>query len=244
MGFHYSPKAVADNSLVLAFDAINPKSFNGGTTVTDLSRTGNNCTLNSVSANAEGTFDFGGSGSTTGSPAGEHITVPAISVQNSPLGLTYEIWIYPTVNGRRSLFFGSGTINHVEVYCGSAGGSFRTEARNQNGYSFGASSPPGGIPINTWTMINIVWDVDGATRPVRWYKNGELFYTHANFYSGNAGTGEDFWFTGLGRATGSVNYTYAQSFAGKMNGLRIYQRKLSDAEVLNNFEAHKTRYGL
>jgi hypothetical protein len=42
-----------------------------------------------------------------------------------------------------SLFFGSSTIKHIEIY--SIGKYFRTEAATQNGYSFGSSSFPDNV---------------------------------------------------------------------------------------------------
>ena len=130
---------------------------------------------------------FSKSAATSGTPTGNYIPVPLelTRVQNYPNGVTYSMWVYPTVNERRALLWGGGTIRHMEVYCGSAGTTIRTEASLQNGYSFGASSM-GGIPLNSWTNIVVAWSPFDTVRPVYWYKNGVLTYTHPNFHSGTS----------------------------------------------------------
>lgn len=211
----------------------------------DTSSTNAKCVLSGAVVK-NGHFYFRGQGEVDGDPYGDHITIPEslTKVQDHDDGITYEFWMNPDVNERRSLFFGAGTIRHIEAYCGSSGGYFRTEAANQNGYSFGTSAPSGGLPINTWTHIAIAWDPEGSTRAVKWYKNGSLFHTHSNFYSGTAGTGEDFYFHAIGRATGTPTYNYAKSWSGYLNGINIYKRTLSASEVLRSYNSTKTRYGV
>lgn len=244
MGFARGPNIVTDG-LTFAIDASAPKSYPGsGTSVNDITKKQSSSTLNGTSV-TNGHFSFAGQGETSGNPTGDYIAIPSTSitqVQNHPNGISYEIWINPDVNERRALFWGAGTIRHIEVYCGTAGGGIRTEASVQNGYSFGANAPSGGWPLNTWSMLNIVWAADGATREVKWYKNGTLFHTHANFYSGTAGTSEDFYFSGIGRATGSSSYLYAKSWSGLVNGFKIYEKPLTAAEIAQNYNAQKNRF--
>jgi hypothetical protein len=206
----------------------------------------NNGDLTNMSYDSSAQLIFTGAGDISGTPPGNYIGIPQeiTRVQNYPNGVTYDIWINPDVNERRALLWGSGTIRHMEVYCGSAGGSFRTEATLQNGYSFGASAPSGGVPINTWTNITVVWAPHDIIRPVYWYKNGILFHTHTNFHSGTGGELEDFYFTGIGRATGNVTYLYAKSWSGKVDCFKIYSKSLSQPEILQNFNTTKSRFGL
>jgi hypothetical protein len=93
-------------------------------------------------------------------------------------------------------------------------------------------------------MLNIAWDPEGATRAVKWYKNGTLFHTHPNFYSGTAGTSEDFYFTEIGRATGTGTYLYAKSWSGLLNGFKVYGKSLTASEIAQNYNAQKSRFGL
>lgn len=246
MAIKRGPDIVKDG-LEFAIDAAAPRSYPGsGTSVYDLTKNQTATTLSGTTV-SNGHFSLAGQGETDGNPLGDYIQIPnsgITQVQTHDAGIAYEIWVNPNVDSRRSLFFGSGTIRHVELYCGSSGGSVRTEAALQNGYSFGASAPTGGWPKDTWSMLNIVWDPDGATRAVKWYKNGTLFHTHANFYSGTGGTSEDFYFTEIGRATGTSAYLYARSWSGLLNGFKVYGRTLTADEVAQNYHAQKTRYGL
>ena len=246
MAIKRGPDIVREN-LEYAIDASAPRSYPGsGTAVNDLTKNESAGTLTGTTV-SNGHFSLLGQGETDGSPTGDYIQIPGSSitqVQNHPSGITYEIWINPDVNERRCLFFGSSTIRHLEVYCGTAGGQIRTEAALQNGYSFGANAPSGGWPLNTWSMLNIAWDPDGATRAVKWYKNGTLFHTHSNFYSGTQGTSEDFYFTEIGRATGSSSYLYSRSWSGLLNGFKVYGKTLTADEIAQNYHAQKLRYGL
>jgi len=246
MGFYRGPDIVRDG-LEFAIDASSPRSYTGsGTSVNDITKNQSPSTLSGTTV-SNGHFSLAGQGEIDGSPTGDYIQIPGSSitqVQAHPLGITYEIWINPNVDERRCLFYGAGTIRHLEVYSGTAGGVIRTEAAVQNGYSFGAPSPIGGWPLNTWSMLNIAWDPEGATRAVKWYKNGTLFHTHPNFYSGTAGTSEDFYFTEIGRATGTGTYLYAKSWSGLLNGFKVYGKSLTASEIAQNYNAQKSRFGL
>jgi len=241
------PNIVTDG-LQLALDASSDRCVRGTSpsyTISDISN--NTSGLSLVGAvPLNGHFYFQGQGEIDGSPTGDYISVPTsvTQVQAHDLGITYEIWINPNDNRRMALFWGAGTIRHIEVYAGTSGGNFRTEASKQNGYSFGASSPPGGVPINTWSHLVISWEPEGSTRAVKWYWNGSLFHTHTNFYSGTQGTSEDFYFSGIGRATGSSSYLYATSWSGYLDGIKIYGRTLNSNEVLQNYNAQKFKYGI
>jgi len=244
----FGPDIVTD-SLELLLDADSSRCYPGtGTSLTDLSKLAPGNFALSGATVSNGHFSFSGQGETDGDPQGDQITLSdtsAVNVQSfNDNGVTYEIWLNPDVNERRSLFFGSGTINHLEIYCGSSGGSVRTEARYQNGYSFGANAPTGGFPINTWTQLDIVFDEHAPTREVRWYKNGTLFHTHSDFYNGTTGNTEDFWFSSIGRATGSASYLYAKSWSGLLNSFKVYSKALSASEIQKNFNAQKRRFGL
>ena len=209
--------------------------------ILDASGNNNNGTpLDGMVKHANG-FLFDGTGETDGSPTGSYIGVNMEMTSTLNRERTYDFWMYPLATGRRSLFFGSGSIKHIEIYNGS--GSFRTEASTQNGYSFGAS---GGNNVsedfgpNKWTHITISFAADGA---VRWYANGKLFYT-GNMFGGTGGVNEYFAFSGIGRATGTSAYLYAQSFHGYMDGIKIYDRAITGAEALKNFNASSSKFGL
>lgn len=249
MAAHGGPDIPTDD-LVLCLDAASNQSYSGtGTTWYDLSNKKRNSTIVGATWNSNGYFEFDGSGERDGSPTGNYVTLNTTSTttlpSTKPNGVTYQWWF--KLDGEQaqghSILYGLGTINHLEWRGTSTGGSFRTEARTQNGYSFGASAPPNGLNTSYWAHMTIVFANDEVNRPVRWYKNGELFHT-GNMTSGNNPTGEYFIPSAFGRATGSSAYLYAQSFLGKLSQFLVYDRTLTDSEILKSFNARKSVYDL
>jgi hypothetical protein len=191
-------------------------------------------------------FIFNGLGETDGSPLGSYIPIPtSVSTTNpstKPNGVTYDFWIKADTDApdRMGLIVGSGTINHIEIY--SSGKYFRTEAVTQNGYSFGS----GGFPNScrgVWSHFSIVFANNETNRPVRWYQNGELFYTHSNMGSGTD-VNQYFQPSRLGSATGSGSYLYAPSFKGEFPVFKSYDKTLTDQEIKQNFNALRGRFGI
>jgi hypothetical protein len=186
-------------------------------------------------------YEFDGSGEIDGSPTGDYISIPEAitntSTNNYPEGCTYSVWLNVDTDAvdRMGLFWGSGTIRHIEIY--SIGKNFRTEVATQNNYSFGSSSFPDDVR-GVWSNFTIVFANGEAGRPVRWYQNGKLFHT-GSMTNGSNPEGEYFSFSGLGRATGSGSYTYAKSFDGKIRGFRIYENTLTPEEIAQEYNSGK-----
>ena len=198
-------------------------------------------------------FYLDGTGETDGSPAGDYWQVDSGMTRTLNQAKTYEIWLKPTRTDRQSLFFGSGTIQHVEIYPNSL--NFRTEATTQNGYSFGASYSTGidlsefknvdgrdatdGFAVNKWNCLTITFDTDpSASGTVKWYCNGYHFHT-GSMYAGNSGDQEYFSFSAIGRATGSSSYLYAKSFKGYFDEFKIYDAVLNQTQIENNVRSSR-----
>jgi len=231
-------EGIALDGLILNYESTE---WDGGSIIYDTTGNSNNGTpLDDLLNHANG-FYFDGTGEVDGSPTGGFIQVNESITSTLNREMTYEIWMHPLASGRRSIFFGGGSIRHIECYHGS--GSFRTEAATQNGYSFGASGA-GNVGVdfgpNKWSLLTITFGTDGL---VKWYANGQLFHT-GNMYGGNGGSNEYFSFSGIGRATGTSSYLYAQSFHGYMDGIKLYDRVLTASEVAKNFNARAAKYGL
>lgn len=198
-------------------------------------------------------FYLDGTGETDGSPTGDYWLVNRDMTSTLNQAKTYEIWLKPARSDRQSLFFGSGTIQHVEIYPNSL--NFRTEATTQNGYSFGASYNTGvdldefknvdgrdatdGFEVNKWNCLTITFNTGpGGDGVVKWYCNGYHFHT-GNMYSGSGGVGEYFSFMGIGRATGSSSYLYAKSFQGYFDEFKIYDAVLNQTQIENNVRSSR-----
>lgn len=256
MGLAHSPRIVTEN-LDMFLDASNPKSYSGlGTTWRDLTKNGYNGTLTRTTFSTAfgGIHEFDGLGESTGSPEGAHVVLNTTPMTTEPTakpnGVTYDVWLrfQGEQPSRHALFWGAGTVNHIEWSGTLSGGSYRTEAVLQNGYSFGASSD-GGHVVGEWYNLQIVFandeiagsPVSPGDRPVRWYRDGQLFHT-GDMTSGTNPTGEYFNPSAFGKATGSSSFLYGQSFLGDLGILKVYNRTLTDAEVKQNYYAFRGRY--
>jgi hypothetical protein len=246
MSRHHGPKVVMD-SMTMYIDAANPKSYPGtGTTIYDMSGNGNTSTMNSVT-HSDNALIFDGTGERDGSPLGAYITLPDNVTTTAPEtktnGVTYQWWM--KIDGHQAqghgLFVGSGTINHIEYRGSSTTGNFRTEAVRQNGYSFGTSSVS--LDKDYWHNIAVVFANSETDRPVRWYKNGELFHT-GDMTSGQNPTNEYFKPNKFGSSTGHPSYLYVQSFYGRASVLSFYDKALTANEIKQNFNALRGRYGI
>jgi len=196
-----------------------------------------NLNLSTAGVSADGAYVFfDGTGETDGSPTGSYIGIPSSLATTNPAtrptGVTYTWWQYSLDLTRRSLLFGSGTINHLE----NNPPNFRTEAVRQNGFSFGSS---GANQVNqVWEHYAIVFD--NVTATVTWYKNGEQFWSGSLINS--AGQHDYFQPNAIGRATGSSAYLYAQSWYGYFDKFFVYDGALDASEIQLNHSAHKSYF--
>jgi hypothetical protein len=222
MAFSFSPKIVTDG-LVLALDAANPRSYTSGSTVwTDLSRGGNNGTLTNGP-----TFSNTNGGSIVLDGTNDYI-----SLGNPSL---YQIF--------------QGTIS-AWVRTSSPGNSFRGIIAKQSNYGlftldgvlatydwFSNQTRSTGINIadNTWknVVMTFTTNTGSPSNNAIIYLNGIPVLTTTIKFSNNnielqIGNGGD--------AT--------QYISGNIAATSLYNRALSATEVLQNYNATKTRFGL
>jgi len=253
MALSHSPKIVTDG-LTCYLDAANPKSNPGsGTTWYDLTTNARNSTLAASAAFSGNVVTFDGIGERDGSPTGSYISLNTSSTTTNPAsktaGVTYEAWLRCT--GEQTyghvLYFGSGTINHLELKGSLSSAYYRTEAVTENGYSFSGTAAngggDGGHSVNAWWHLCIVFANAESGRPVRWYRDGEQFGL-GNMTSGANPTTEYFQPNSFGQATGTTDFLYSNSFKGELGALRFYDATLSDGQVFQNFSAQRGRYGV
>jgi hypothetical protein len=228
MAYNFSPKVITDG-LILYLDAANTKSYPGsGTTWTDLSRGGNNGTLMNGP-----TFNTGSLGSIMFDGVNDSMfggTFPNLETTNRTISTFFQILSYST----SSLPSGRGTIlnlernsfNDVPAACIRYHRSSDPLSIGMGTAAYVTTSVPA---LNSWTNITI--SIIGNT--VYAYRNGILIGTAVN-----ASTFDTNPILRLGRGNvsrfGNVNISYVS----------IYNRALSDQEILQNYNATKTRFGL
>lgn len=211
--------------------------FVGGTrsnTQAILDLTGRSSIISSgLTYNSDNTFEF----NYINSP---NLTIPLSTSLNKTEG-TMNFWVYPTrYNGGNGYFVNreDNVANAADwMWIGPYSGTFYFRFGNgsdccSNDLSF--SDVPSVIPLNTWTNMCFTWKSNNTSEI---YKNG-LLYTSRTIgnipLTSPASNGK----IGLGH-NNADDY-----FHGKMPIVQIYNRQLSAAEVRQNFNASRARFGI
>ena len=236
MAFNYSPKIVTDG-LVLYLDAANSKSYvSGSTTWNDISRGGNNGTLTNGP-----TFN-----STNGGSIGFDGTDDRVSQTtaiNTGYNFTVSAWVYPTAMGvtRRAIIGNSYNYStrrgwYFAVGGGGTSNAFFLSVGSDNSYKI---APADTLSINIWTYITAVCQNGGGS--IDLYKNGSIVSGSfaSALTSGNITYDINQFNVGF-RIVGGTQDPYT----GNIAQTSIYNRALTASEILQNYNATKTRFGL
>jgi hypothetical protein len=241
--FNRDYEPIVTNGLIFNLDAgFTPSYSRSGTTWYDVSLSGNNGTL----ANGP-TFNSGDGGSIVFDGTDDYGYFPTNNLPSGNSEISYNCWFkwggtYSTVFG--SMIFGYGNDigpNKVPILLLSNSGD---KIRFEFGSSSGVVLSTNGITSGTWVNAIITYDKSFC----RMYVNGDLnnstSYSSANIepsgssgYTGSIGT----LFSNYGNIGNPSRYG---SFNGSIVIAQIYNRALSASEVLQNYNAQKSRFGL
>ena len=220
----YTGPHIVEDGLVFAIDAGSTRSYSGsGTTVTDLVGTNNGTLTNGVGYNSAngGSFTFDGTD--------DIIITPGTAATNISTTLTAEAWVYyESGNGR--IFQKDGATYTRCWEMGSYAGYFRVELWHSNGIGIPAASSPSALAVNGWTYVALTFD----GTDVKMYQNGALVKT-VNF-PGNIRTDINTPLTIGGR------WSSGEYFDGNIAPTRLYNQALTAAEILQNYNAQKSRF--
>ncbi len=216
--------------LVYFLDAGNPSSYPGtGTTWTDLMGTGKNITLY-----GSPTYNSGNGGYLTFLPASSQY---GESLSSLPVATRFsmEVWHYYT--GTNSGTYPCivteiypGTTSQINYTLGSSSGSSPTF---QTAFFNGAWQATGSYTLTANNWYHIVGTYDGSN--LRIYINGVVAVTTANTATPNSSTGG----FRLMRRWDSPDY-----WGGRLALYRFYNRGLTAAEVSQNFNGSRARFGI
>lgn len=215
MAFHYSPKITTDG-LILYLDAANSKSYPGsGTTWTDISKNYFDATLSNA------TFDTARRGSFVLNGTTAYASGPSISPGSFG---TVNIWFKQnSALDNKGLFaIGSGAFfyigagNDLTIYNGSGPGGYSAPVHITRAYS--------------WNMATYTWAGGSASIYLNADETTSItssisFSTTGAYYIGVYGT---------------LNPT--SYFDGRISNVQVYNRRLSLAEIKQNYLAVKSRY--
>lgn len=237
MAFNYSPKIVT-SGLVLYLDASNTKSYpTTGTTWSDVSRGGFNATLTNGP-----TFNSANGGSIVFDGTNDYaVTSTQVNVSNR---FTVNAWVKLNNTTPQPTNFGNRVILISNCYPYQPGKGFLMSASANNGSDFFISlgndqkfavSTTGYVYSNTFFMITAVVNAGDSNIKLYYNANEVSYLTRTD---GNISLTYDVGDTQIGYRNGS------DIMNGNMYMMQIYNRALSDAEVLQNYNTTRTRFGL
>lgn len=225
MSFSHSPRIVTDG-LVLCLDAANPQSYPGsGTSWADLSGNGNTGTLTNGP-----TFSTGNSGSIVFDGNDDSVIVPnGNTFFSNKTQVSVCVWFKLNSRFRPNL---------INIPAGS-GQNFSIESGQENATSLSTyfnNNNQTIFPFNLNTPTYLVSIFNSGVLTT--YKDGILIDTKNN----NSNVLNTFGTTNL--VIGRWGWEYGNSMDGSVYNTQIYNRALSASEVLQNYEAVKSRFGL
>jgi hypothetical protein len=214
------------NGLVFSLDPNKRESYPGtGTTLYDLSDAKSTFTISGPVIGLKGTTPCFVLDSD-----GDNMTVTFGSNKSLSQSATLEAWIYPDAveltdpTGRATIMMGS-------IYLSWNKGSNRISSYWYGKSPAGYHEPATGVSRGRWHHFVSVWD-----------------YVNSRFYQYvNGAVVTDIACSGTGDAVGSLvlgRESSARQFAGGFGAMRAYDRALSAAEVLQNFNDLRGRYGI
>jgi hypothetical protein len=231
MGTQYAFGQIVTDGLVLCLNASDRNSYvSGSTTWNDVSGRGNNGTLTNGP-----TFNSGNGGSIVFDGTNDYVVVPeSSSVDITTNTITFGGWCYPTISNLYQHIVvntGGGDLNRQYGMWLSQFGTSQIY-RNLNGVvsqnNVNISTP---WQVNAWNYIMLVYN--GST--IKIYLNG--IQVHNENASGNITQTNSNVFIG-----GEPSQSYF--FNGRIASSQIYNRALSAQEVLQNYNATKSRFGI
>lgn len=221
MGFYRGPNIVR-NGLVLCLDAASRRSYPGsGTTWTDLSGLNNNGTLTNGP-----TFNSANGGSIVFDGTNDYVTFSTIT---STI-YTIDFWYIMGGNDGTYGYFASSGDNGFAI---SEGGVVSGLVYGQFYYWNGISiNVLGNIPSTTnWNHVSTV--INTSTNNIQVYGN-------TNLLSDTTVTSMSTSVSNIGRyIQANINF-----LKGNLASYKIYNRALSATEVLQNYNATKSRFNL
>lgn len=217
MSLSHSP-GIVTNGIVLYLDAANTKSYPGsGTTWFDLSGNSNNFTISGTLTHntANGFSGFSSSNKIFSS------TFKPTNLKQSQGGVGYTTLVWArctTITGWQKLIGNSDTENYIDLYAGVSNATYRQEDGSSLFYNNNIS-----VTNNSFVLSDSVWRMLGSTN-----LNGGMQTTPTtNFGIGNEG-----------------DATYNYPWSGNIVVVQIYNRILTDAEIKQNFNALRGRFGV
>jgi hypothetical protein len=243
---------IVKDGLVLYLDAANPKSYiSGSTTWYDLSIGGNNGTLSSGF-----TYNYSNGGSLVFDGISNYVNCGNPANLQTFSQITLNTWVkfsgldYVNNTGSLVTFIVKGRPDNNPINGATSGFWFSYENRlNRNSFNYtcfgnttgGYAGGGNNFGSKTYTFINGIWY--NITATVNSSSQGTLFINGVQ-----QGTSVTFSNLNLSNTTNNLQVGMYLSnnffFNGNNSQTQIYNRALSSSEVLQNYNATKSKFGL
>lgn len=216
---------------VLALDFANTRSYPGsGTSVYDLSGGGNTATLVNSPTYSAGLMSFNGTNS--------YVDIP-FNASTFPTGTAARTLMafFRTTTAKGEHIFGmGGNVNNGERISLrlTSGGAITVECKGGAQYALNAYT------TNTWYHVAATVPASATVSQIALYING-VAVTGLSLVGSNISVNTVNTSCVVGAMPGS---TSSELFAGQISSPTLYNRVLSATEVMQNFQAHRGRYGI
>ena len=229
MAYHNNPRIVTDG-LVLCLDANAKRSYSGsGSTWYDLTSNGNNGTINGATYNSGGYFAFDGT---------DDFVSGSVGTLNPPFTLESIGKFDNTTKSNYEYFSQIGALSNNNMVSISKIGTISADT-SYHGFMYvyihGQGSKKTNIDLRTTDYLHLTLVVTSSSPYLKVYKNG------------SQGSLVD---TPTASVTTNGNYLIGKYVGnnwyldGNIAATRIYNRELSSSEISQNYNAHKSRFGL
>ena len=222
------PTDIITNGIILFLDANNTNSYPGsGTAWYDLSGYGNTGTLTNGP-----TFSSANGGSIVFDGSDDYVNIANASNLNGT-SQTVNLWfLYTSIPGNgvsvmgKHDSLGSYSGYNMFLYAGGITCQFK------NGSGGDAGSIGTSVASNTWIFITMKFTINGTLTV--YINSSKISTTSLGSVSISSQP------IRIGRSVDA----YWSALPGRVANLQIYNRELSDVEVLQNFQATRTRFGV
>ena len=222
-----TPIEIVSSNLLLHYNTFNTSSYNGsGATITDLSGNGRNGTITGSPTWTGNYFTF----------VDDYITTPNLSsvITSANEVHSVELWVYPTNNGVLVQYNDTTTPN--ASYTSSAieivGGNLEVGLWDAAGPQLASTGNIGAVSFNQWHQIVLTYNgsvckgyIDGVYKGsvnVSW--TSPMNYSYPLFHM-------NFGYRSI------TNHGNGTDFDGRFGIMRVYNKALTDAEVLSNYNS-------
>jgi len=224
--FIASASVLVTENLLLHYNTFNTASYNGsGATITDLSGNGRNGTIAGSPTWTGNYFTF----------VDDYITTPNLSSVITSANETHsvELWVYPTNNGVLVQYNNSTSPNSgyhfssIEI----VGGNLEIGLWDAVINAIGSTGNIGAVSFNQWHQIVLTYN--GSV--CKGYIDG-VFKGSVNISWGSPMNISQPFYMNFGYST-ITNQGDGTTFDGRFGIMRVYNKALTDAEVLSNYNS-------